>query len=686
MLKKTQWSGRFAQRLGVLHLIILVCTALAPGLQAHPDSASVHPPTEQGTDSMEVFQLGQVTVTGSPNRDLTSEVGSADMKRWNTHQVSDALSLLPGIALARSGQRNETSVTVRGFDLRAVPVFMDGLPVYIPYDGNVDLARFTTYDLAMVSVQKGYSSLLYGPNALGGVINIVSRKPVRELEYDASAGMISSNGYSTNGNIGGRWQQWYLQGGFGMLHSSAYRMSADFAATDKENGGMRDNSYRADKKFTFKAGWMPADGHEYVVGYAAQTGSKGNPVYTGTDENNALFRKPRYWQWPAWNKELVYLLSKTAITGDATLKGKAYYDKFVNTTNSYDDATYTTQNKPYAFTSNYSDYTVGGGLVYEDTRFADNALSLTVQVKSDMHREHNNGEPVRHIQDAIVYVAAENVVSLSNTIVLVPGLAYSIQNNLRAEDLTANDEIVNFPEADAHAAINGQMAAFYNIDNANSLSLTLARKTRFATLKDRYSYRMGTAIPNPNLKPENAMNYDCTYTGNLGENLFCQASLYYSHITNVILSVSNVQPGKAQTQNAGSAEFMGFDGAIRYSPTQAVTTGINGSYIRQNNLTHPSLYFIGVPSAVIRAYAIYTVLDGVRVQAGTEYNSMRYSTSYGTSVPGYHVTDVMVSSRLWKNLVLEGGVRNLFDANYMISEGYPEEGRNAFVTVRINGY
>ena len=80
--------------------------------------------------------------------------------------VSRALNLLPGVTLTTSGPRNESMVSIRGFDLRQVPVYMDGIPVYVQYDGYVHLARFTTFDLSAVDVSKGFSSVLYGPNSL----------------------------------------------------------------------------------------------------------------------------------------------------------------------------------------------------------------------------------------------------------------------------------------------------------------------------------------------------------------------------------------------------------------------------------------------------------------------------------------------------------------------------------------
>lgn len=142
-----------------------------------------------------VFQLGEVTIAVRKSDELINRISAANMEKENRMEVSKALQMLPGINLTASGARNESMVTVRGFDLRAVPVYMDGIPVYVPYDGYVDLARFTTFDLSAIDVSKGFSSVLYGPNSLGGAINLISRKPIKKYEFDGSLGMINTNGY-----------------------------------------------------------------------------------------------------------------------------------------------------------------------------------------------------------------------------------------------------------------------------------------------------------------------------------------------------------------------------------------------------------------------------------------------------------------------------------------------------------
>ncbi len=66
-------------------------------------------------------------------------------------------------------------MVARGFtDSRPSALYVDGIPISVPYDGYVDFNRFLTSDVAEVQVARGYSSPLLGPNALGGSINMVT--------------------------------------------------------------------------------------------------------------------------------------------------------------------------------------------------------------------------------------------------------------------------------------------------------------------------------------------------------------------------------------------------------------------------------------------------------------------------------------------------------------------------------
>lgn len=638
------------------------------------------------TDSL-IFQLGEVSVSANHKDDITGRITKKEMENQNRIEVSRSLNMLSGVALTGSGQRNESMVSIRGFDLRAVPVYMDGIPVYVPYDGYVDLARFTTFDLSAIDVSKGFSSMLYGPNALGGAINLISIKPIKKFEYNGSMGIINTDGYRGNINIGSNLGKFYLQGGYSYLHRNSYRMSGAYKPHAHEDGGDRDNSYRTDKKITFKVGWTPNKKQEYVLGYINQQGEKGTPVYAGDDQQNPLYSKPRYWQWPEWNKETYYFLSNTKLNEKNYFKSRIYYDRFKNTINSYDDSTYTTQTKPYAFQSRYNDFSYGGSIEYGTTIIPKNDIKFTAQFKEDIHRENNLNEPVRRFEDNTIYLSVEDVYTINNKIVLIPGASYNVRKNIKAQGYNSQTEtIFDFAKADISAAFNAQLGVFYYFKVNHKVSATASQKTRFATIKDRYSYKMGTAIPNPDLKPETSNNYELTYTGSFSKKLVLQSSFFYSHITDAILSVSNVQPGKSQMQNTGKAEFMGVELCAKYDISKNLVLSTNYTYIERHNLTNPSILFTDVPYTKIFSYIHYIPIKQISLMASSEYNSVRYSTSYGTKAPEFIIFNSVVSGQIYKFLSIEVGVNNIFDKNYMVSEGYPEEGRNFFVTLRFYNF
>ncbi|EFP4129868.1 Plug domain-containing protein, partial [Shigella flexneri] len=141
--------------------------------------------TQQAVAAQESDTL---TVWSSPVSSTTTTVlDQPTMKALDKQNVAQALSVVPGVVLQKSGSRNEEQVKVRGFDSRQVPVYFDGVPIYVPYDGNLDLARILTNNLGAVEVSKGYSSLLHGPNQMGGAINITTlKKQVWDIARDGA--------------------------------------------------------------------------------------------------------------------------------------------------------------------------------------------------------------------------------------------------------------------------------------------------------------------------------------------------------------------------------------------------------------------------------------------------------------------------------------------------------------------
>ena len=107
---------------------------------------------------------------------------------FDRNSLDQAVNVIPGVSsqFDSNGRRNESDIFVRGFGRWQVPLMLDGVRIYLPADNRLDFARFLTADIAAVQVQKGYASVLDGPGAMGGAINLVSRKPTKPFEFEVS--------------------------------------------------------------------------------------------------------------------------------------------------------------------------------------------------------------------------------------------------------------------------------------------------------------------------------------------------------------------------------------------------------------------------------------------------------------------------------------------------------------------
>lgn len=658
------------------YLLFSLCLYASSALaQSTPDTLS------PGT-----FHLGEVEVSTFHNRNINTTLSSTTIQSFARTDVSKAMGMLPGVNISAVGPRNEALVYVRGFDLRQVPLLIDGIPVYIPYDGYVDLARFTTFDLAAIQVSKGYTSVLYGPNALGGAINLISRRPVKQFELNGATGWLSG-GYRSNINLGSNLGKFYIQAGASRLKRDSFPLADKFTPTRTEEGGSRNNSYNTDDKYNIKVAYIPNSSSEYALNYIYQHGKKGTPPYSGSDTLNSQLKSPRFWQWPTWDKQSIYFISNTTIDSSQYIKTRFYYDKFKNQLNSYDDATYTKISRPYAFQSFYNDCTFGGIVEYGRTLARIDNIKTTIQYKQDVHREHNEGEPERAMSDRTFTAGLENELKLSSRLILLTGLSFNNRTSIKLQDYNSTTkEVSDFP-SNNNNAFNIQGGLVYQPSEAHTFNLAVARKTRFATTKDRYSYRLGTAIPNPDLEAEYAVNYELGYTGRINNKLDIQAALFYSKINNTIQTVSNVKYDSTrrvwltQLQNVGQSEYLGAEIGLAYQFIPSLNAGMNYTFIKRNNLSQPKVYFTDVPRHKLFSFVQYRLQERASIQLNAEYNSKRYSTTYGTISGDFLLLNTSATVHIWRWFSVEGGVNNITDRHYSLVEGYPEPGRNYFANL-----
>ncbi|CAG9933627.1 TonB-dependent receptor [Candidatus Nitrotoga arctica] len=639
---------------------------------------------EQASIKAMPFELGTITVSATPlhvgeigEDQVASVVTQKEMRQFNRDNVGDALNLLSGVTLSNNS-RNEKMISVRGFDSRQVPLFIDGIPVYVPYDGYVDFNRFTTADLAAIQLAKGFSSVAYGPNAIGGAINLISRKPKATFEGDASVGFGSGNERLGQANVGTNQGKWYLQAGVSHLESDYFPLSSDFRPTATENGGKRNNSYRKDDKLSLKVGLTPNASDEYTISYYKQDGEKGQPE--STDPAAA-----RYWKWPYWNKESLYFISKTTLGSSEAVKFRLYHDKFDNEVDSYTDGTYSTLKTSGLGSvatgrSIYNDRTSGGSIELESVRFRAHTVRLVTHYKTNEHTELDAFASTTTIyKDTLVSYAAEDNIKINSVLNLSLGLAH---HQLRPDTVFNLGNPYSLPSA--KSANNAQAGLFYDWSERVRFYTTVAQKTRLPTLKDRYSQRLGSFIENPDLQPEQSINYEIGYQGRPWQGAKAEAAIYYSDISDKIQSQfvgtvasSCISTAKCQMQNIGRVHASGIELGLRSPVLSWMELGGNYTYTDLKNVSDPTNKVIDVPRQKLTANAIAHLNGYIDLVGFVEHNSSRW-VSNTMELAGFTTMNLKGVYRPTKSLFAEVGVNNLADKNYSLANGFPNPGRMWF--------
>ncbi|MGH8076755.1 MAG: TonB-dependent receptor plug domain-containing protein [Lysobacter sp.] len=87
-----------------------------------------------------------------------------------------------------------SNIRMQGMRGRYTQLLADGLPLYGGQASSIGLLQIPPTDLARVEIIKGAASALYGPSALGGVINLISRRPRDEREAELLLNTTSRDG------------------------------------------------------------------------------------------------------------------------------------------------------------------------------------------------------------------------------------------------------------------------------------------------------------------------------------------------------------------------------------------------------------------------------------------------------------------------------------------------------------
>src|SRR3954471_3328511 len=148
-------------------------------------------------------ELPEVVVTANridtPEAEVataTTVISAREIERSQRSQLSDLLRTVPGLSVSSSGGPGQlTSVSIRGTSAGHALVMIDGVPMNDPLsvDRSFDFGNLSAQDIERVEILRGSQSMLYGSDAIGGVINIITRKGKGPLKAQVAGEYGSSS-------------------------------------------------------------------------------------------------------------------------------------------------------------------------------------------------------------------------------------------------------------------------------------------------------------------------------------------------------------------------------------------------------------------------------------------------------------------------------------------------------------
>jgi iron complex outermembrane receptor protein len=549
-------------------------------------------------------------------------------------------------------------------------VFLDGVPITLPYDGQMDLSQLSVDQFQLIRVARGSVSPLYGVNTLGGGINLISGPTDPDVSFNLRLEASSHDQYFTNAgyhnHIGPL--KYRLYGNY--FKGNGFFLPDRFKPSDSENGSRRDNDAFEKLSAGIKVSYDLTDRHQIAL--------NANWIYNGYDiPPNTKTRTVRYWRFPEWKKNVYSLNSRHLFSDKFIIRSVLFYDSYFNLLKSYDDGNYTTQLQRYAWNSVYDDYSFGF-LLYPALKILDEGSSnVLLSYKEDVHREkfRDSGFDTYKMSSLTFGVEQDLRINPNHSIIL--GADINQLNPLQAGESALRESIW---------MLNTQLAYQYEIGAKTKIHFSVAKKGRYPTLKELYSERLGKTIPNQDLKSESALN---TELGILQKTGFghIQAILYYNSLKNLISS-REFGDGNQQLQNIGKAILQGLEidsrielPDIRFLLSYTLLNAINLSRDR------PSKHLPNRPShrfSVLADWQIMgdfsTIFENIAVfdQYYENPNTLAWE-----KFDDYVLLNMRMLYSINKHVQVYLRINNLTDALYENDFGVPMPGREILSGMRL---
>ncbi len=278
-------------------------------------------------------------------------ISSREVESSNALNAGDILRNAAGINVRSYNTGGVATASLRGSQSAQVLVIQDGMPIFDPFTGLTDLSQISLAGVERIEIVRGPTSHLYGANALGGVVNIITRRP-----RDRTSANISVGSFDT--------RKYHLQTE-GVTGKAGYFLSG---TVDKSDGWRGNDEFLNRNIFAKLAGETGRVNVEFSTGYfTSEMGLPGprpaKPTKYGNNQVATLFDRQT-------NSKLYALLAlEFSLGSDANLTLKVRPAS--NTT---------------SFRTTYDDWLTGDNIV-NDNEYLANSVTLTGQLETQLGRQ-----------------------------------------------------------------------------------------------------------------------------------------------------------------------------------------------------------------------------------------------------------------------------------------------------------
>jgi vitamin B12 transporter len=243
--------------------------------------------------------LGKVVVTATrvetPMEEIASSVtviSSEEIERKKKTHVMEILRGIPGLDVVRTGGAGKnTSVFIRGANSEHTLVMIDGVEVNDPISPgrSYDFAHLTVDNIERIEVIRGPQSTLYGSDAIGGVVNIITKKGEGKPKFFLSAegGSFTTFREATGISGGNKWVNYSF---------ALSRFDTEGISTASKKDGNYERDGYENTSLSAKLGFKPMDnlGIDFILRYMDAKTELDNFAGVGGDDPNYVQKSNQF--------------------------------------------------------------------------------------------------------------------------------------------------------------------------------------------------------------------------------------------------------------------------------------------------------------------------------------------------------------------------------------------------------